>query len=726
MAHLPLSLPGLLGADPAPTRWTVIPTGFDTATYEMTGNEAPVPDLTKVLPGDTVIVVGSLFNPLNRGSFSVVSVDIEADSQSMVLTNPKALSQSNIPVTVDDVYIFRPHRATVNDFGSRAVIVAQTPTGLDVVIPATTDAITRGVGTGAYLHAAAGVDITSASRDVTGLVTVIATAHDLTTGDRVEIDSLYPDNTVVPSIQFVIVPDDDSGWFTAASMNVSRTNYTLTRLQSGKILAAGGNSGALSAELYDEATNTWTMTGGDATTRSGHTATLLSDGRVLAVGGTSSASAIIYTPATGLWTAAATPSTTRTLHSATLLNDGRVLIAGGKDVSNTPLSSCEIYDPNQNVWIPCTAMSTARIGHTANLCQLGISGDVFVIGGTASVGGVGLVTCERFIEGSLTWASAGALIQGHAYHATTPLKDGTLLVTGGITISADVAACEIYNPITQTSALTASMNNPRSSHSIVTFPNFQVVVSGGTSNSTEEYQYPIAPIAAGGLNGRFTVTVVDANTFTYQTPDFPYLTTALAGGVVTSTAATSNGIPGPYIFDPDAGSSVTAVETTVTQDLVLGQAYKSITVTDATEFPDSEGYLLFDFAQDSQVGPVHYLGTLSSTTLLLDPSFHFPSELNSGATVTLLTGRSPFVPVTPQTAGCFYLTASAAGRVAAEQTVQEMAAGGINLNVTIVYPGDRGLGNEGLPALDSTKLSDKVVVWGSDEIDAEVATLREG
>ncbi len=48
-------------------------------------------------------------------------------------------------------------------------------------------------------------------------------------------------------------------------------------LPSGKVLVAGGVNAAYlsSAELYDPATGTWTVTGGMATGRSSHTATLI-------------------------------------------------------------------------------------------------------------------------------------------------------------------------------------------------------------------------------------------------------------------------------------------------------------------------------------------------------------------------------------------------------------------------------------------------------------------
>ena len=60
-------------------------------------------------------------------------------------------------------------------------------------------------------------------------------------------------------------------------------------LADGKVLVAGGinltDGDLASAELYDPASGTWTVTGSLANARYGHTGTLLADGKVLVAGG---------------------------------------------------------------------------------------------------------------------------------------------------------------------------------------------------------------------------------------------------------------------------------------------------------------------------------------------------------------------------------------------------------------------------------------------------------
>lgn len=232
-----------------------------------------------------------------------------------------------------------------------------------------------------------------------------------------------------------------------------------------------------------------------------------------------------------------------------------------------------------------------------------------------------------------------------------------------------------------------------------------------------------------GMTGRHVVvTVPGAASFTYATADYGFAATGTGSFTVTPCSAGTGLAAGPFMFDPDGGFGISGVEGTTQADLEVGQKYALLQLGsgEGADFPDEEGWVVFRFGYSNQVGPVKYLGNTGDDTLLLDASFRFPFTIAAGSDVTLLETRGPFVPQHPEDTGAFYLTAAPSGRVAAEAFMRAISAAGIDLDIEIRYPGDRGLGGEGLPARRAYKVSDKVYVWGSDDPDAELTAARTG
>src|SRR4029434_2177394 len=105
----------------------------------------------------------------------------------------------------------------------------------------------------------------------------------------------------------------------------------------GKVLAAGGagNTFLSSAELFDPATGSWTMTGSMHDVRWVAAAVGLPKGRVLVPGGPATASLVgtrgaeLYDPASGNWAATGSMTHERCAFTLTLLPNGKVLAAGG-------------------------------------------------------------------------------------------------------------------------------------------------------------------------------------------------------------------------------------------------------------------------------------------------------------------------------------------------------------------------------------------------------------
>lgn len=185
-------------------------------------------------------------------------------------------------------------------------------------------------------------------------------------------------------------------------MNTGRWLHTMTRLQDGRVLIAGGRDNNCTgrcpvyslntAEIYDPATNTFQPTGSLHISRYNHTATLLEDGRVLILGGETTdnlgrdtdqvAEIEVYNPQTGSFSTPGFLQLPRGSHTATVLNNGRILLAGGERISGTATATTEIYDP---------ATGTSTIGPELNehhvhatAFRIAATGEVVILAGSNS------------------------------------------------------------------------------------------------------------------------------------------------------------------------------------------------------------------------------------------------------------------------------------------------------------------------------------------------------
>lgn len=216
-----------------------------------------------------------------------------------------------------------------------------------------------------------------------------------------------------------------------------------TTLANGKVLVTGGGSGAaaLSAQLFDEATDMLVPAGvapagSMKAGRSSHTATRLASGKVLLAGGNGTTSAEIYDPATNTFTLTASPMVhARQGHTAALLGDGTVLLAGGGNATS------EIYDPAQDKFTASDAASADRTGAEAVVL---LSGDVMIAGGDAA-GPV--ATVEIFDARTRTFSAQPSLLFARSRLASARLAQGEVLIFGGLGSNTfSVAATEIWSP----------------------------------------------------------------------------------------------------------------------------------------------------------------------------------------------------------------------------------------------------------------------------------------
>jgi len=218
--------------------------------------------------------------------------------------------------------------------------------------------------------------------------------------------------------------------------------YTTTLLRSGKVLLAGGYGGPRDvnlqprslAQLYDPASNSWTLAAPPLSRHINPQSVLLADGRVVVAGGLVSAggplpfttSVEIYDPATNAWAPAGEISANGYQSAAlSALGNGLAVAAGGGDAGK-PTTSAEVFDPSARTWLTTGSLNQARSGAAAMRLD---DGSVLVVGGQG-VTGSPLTSAERFDPASRTWTvMPGGLKASSLDESAILLKDGRVFVS---------------------------------------------------------------------------------------------------------------------------------------------------------------------------------------------------------------------------------------------------------------------------------------------------------
>ena len=285
------------------------------------------------------------------------------------------------------------------------------------------------------------------------------TATLLPNGDVLVAGGVRFENGVWVVLSTAEIYDRSAGtWRLASPMNDPRYNHTATLLQDGKVLVAGGRSiqgdfiSLATVEIYDPATERWTLTEAMHTARDSHSATLLSTGQVLVTGGSKVGSVVqtsaeLYDPSSGTWSQTGAMGTPRVYHSATLLPSGKVLVAGGQNPPFAAVETAELYDPIAGVWSPTASMRTSRMVHTATLLN---NGKVLVTGGMPSDCFCPDATVEIFDPTTAAWSATSAMSVGRTGQSATLLNNGNVVVVGGYTDNTILlSSAEIYKPSRQ-------------------------------------------------------------------------------------------------------------------------------------------------------------------------------------------------------------------------------------------------------------------------------------
>jgi len=178
------------------------------------------------------------------------------------------------------------------------------------------------------------------------------------------------------------------------------------------------------------------------------------------------------------------------------------------------------------------------------------------------------------------------------------------------------------------------------------------------------------------------------------------------------SGASGDGNEGPYVFDTSKPFTIGGEEAATTS-LIDSSTSRIIEVDDATPIPDKEGHIILGFGTSKEEGPIPYIASPSSTTIIVDPSYKFQNVHSAGTDVALVSQNFALNPDKDGTDYGFYLTDIVSGRLYAEEILKLVAATGINVVFFILYPEDKGLGKWG-----DENNSEKFYIWGQDPTDS--------
>jgi hypothetical protein len=299
-------------------------------------------------------------------------------------------------------------------------------------------------------------------------------------------------NTFGYDTQAIFERDASSNVTLTGNMHVPRYAHTATLLPNGKVLVAGGSSGApfdnthnlSSAELYDPATGLWTQTGNMNVPRAWATATLLGNGKVLVSGGTNEivyalASAELYDAATGAWTLTGSMNEGRVTHQAEILKNGKVIAFGGYQANTgIQLTSTELYDPTTGIWTTVGSMNSKRADFAS-----GVLGDgrVLAAGGITCCGYEPLQSSETYDPNTRTWTLAGNMTVRRGQVKLAVLPDGGALIVGG-GFDNPVASAERFAYSTGIWTARAPMSVARILQTYTRLPSGEILIAGGTNS----------------------------------------------------------------------------------------------------------------------------------------------------------------------------------------------------------------------------------------------------
>lgn len=299
-----------------------------------------------------------------------------------------------------------------------------------------------------------------------------------------------------------LVTNDSLPIVSTKNMSIARFDHTADLVPaSNLVLLSGGTSGTFlphnTAELFNPisgVTSTISMSTERATHKS---AAIHNANKIVLIGGQNSSYIAINTgdvfDGTRFYPVQNTMIEGRVGHTVTYLPTiDKVLITGGSNGNPDQVvfsDTVEFYDVKTNRFqrLANVRMSSRRAGHTATYIPAPVN-QVLIVGGGSNETTV-LDTFDIFDVSTLKFIKSGTMKEKRTFHTSTLLTNNkqVLLVSGRTSVTDDqLAACELFNPVTMSSSLVECLNERRFFHTATLVPSTgNVFVCGGVDSNKQ-------------------------------------------------------------------------------------------------------------------------------------------------------------------------------------------------------------------------------------------------
>ncbi len=434
------------GGGPPYATWNIAPSPDVLGNYRYTlvGTSPTFTDLNEVVEGDIVMVYGTEFLLANRGSFDVVRVGVEYPGpvQWFEIAFAGTAQTSVAQLTYESLMFHRaPKRTIYNE--SRHALVSQTEGHVEVILPATTQAVARTSRTAAYGNLApigaplviqlAGGEERAYSPELghyTSLFTTPGQDNSLRPGDVVLVENIFPNADDLPAANdrletFPAFAAGLGGSTAAAQVTISdqlpfvgRAFHYVERLDSGLAFVTPGAvyTSSIAADMNP------------VVARANSFATLTEGGRSINYA---------FETLTGF---------TYTIRPQNFgfvrVNEKFIYTGGHLGIELTPTNSFDVVEfqdaPRVYAGVSGT-MPVARAGHASFFW-----GDKVTVCGGWSTWGTALSTGHYLDPDTLAWTAAPAMVFPRMEHQVATLTSGVLAVGGHVPFVDSVDARNVH------------------------------------------------------------------------------------------------------------------------------------------------------------------------------------------------------------------------------------------------------------------------------------------